>query len=622
MGFFNPTDLLWLLSFGVLVAIYLRARSRPTIDVSSLMLFDEIPAPVAKSRVLRVDLLFWLELLALAALSLAIAGLYVRSTVLAGSHRHHALVFDLGAGMGAIEQSGGTRLDQARREALAIVADAPAGDQFSVISYALETQLRRAATADKDAVRTAIAALVPHAVGTRPAALTAALMRARGADTVDLFTGRTPPAGVIADAGLPMHVDVHGVGAPAANLAIVSLDPGTPKSTLGRCVVRNFSFRPQPFNLTIEAGGKPIFRHGLIIEPRAQMVLPFGPLPAGGLVHAQIVTPDALAADNDRYAYAENIVQAHALVLSPDAAARDDLARIVLAVNPDFLVTASDPSTFKSTQTFDLAIIHDAGGAGVNAKSKLFVFPEPRLKHSTAPRPLIPVTGTVALAELHERAGVGVLTNPVLLGPSRIVALPGWMDVIARGAAVGEQSSFALAGSGRNAQGEVGVIAFDVRDHLLLDPDRMDALLLTVSMIKGLIAPQDLKIVSTGDFVELPIFARARLIAPAGGGVTTLEPDQWGRVRFRPLEAGLYRVESNGHQVKVYANYYDASESDLAAAPATNPSTPTAKAAAPLRGELHAEPVAALLMALALLFLLAESALLARRASRWGMRHV
>ena len=32
------------------VIIYLRSRSRPTIEVSSLMLFDEAPAPVASRR--------------------------------------------------------------------------------------------------------------------------------------------------------------------------------------------------------------------------------------------------------------------------------------------------------------------------------------------------------------------------------------------------------------------------------------------------------------------------------------------------------------------------------------------------------------------------------------------
>ena len=79
MGLLNPHNLAYLGSLAVLVAIYLRARAKPTLEVSSLMLFDEIAAPVASSRVLRTDLLFWIEMAALGALSMALAGLYLRS---------------------------------------------------------------------------------------------------------------------------------------------------------------------------------------------------------------------------------------------------------------------------------------------------------------------------------------------------------------------------------------------------------------------------------------------------------------------------------------------------------------------------------------------------------------
>ncbi|MGH7917425.1 MAG: vWA domain-containing protein [Candidatus Binataceae bacterium] len=620
MGLFTPINLLWGLSLAVLVAIYLRARSRPTIDVSSLMLFDEIPAPVARSRVLRVDPLFWLELAALAALSLALAGFYVYGTAPVGKHRVHALVFDLGAGMSAAD-NGGTRLDQARRQALELASAAPAGDKFSVISYALQARMRMGPSASKDVVDAALKALAPAAVAVRAPALSAALMRARGSDTIDLFTDHAPPAGLIHDADLPVQVAIHGVGAPAANLAIVSLDTGTPKNSLGRCVIRNFSYHPQQCELMIDVAGKPLFHSGFIVEPRAQLIVPFGPLPSGGLVHAQIQTPDALAADNSRYAYARQITPATALVVSPDAGVRDDLARIVLAINPDFRVTAMDPINFKPTrQTYDLAVIHDTSGSGIKAKAKLYVFPEPWLEHSKEPRPLLPVVGTVALAELRQRKGVGALTNPVLLGPARVVAMPGWMETTARGAEAGEQASFALAGYGRNRRGEVGLLAFDVRDHLLLDPDRLDALLLAVNTIQHLIAPQNLKIVSSGDYVQLTTGAPARLLSPTGA-VTRLRPDEWGRVRFRPLDAGLYRVEAPGRNIAVYSNYYDAAESDLSGA-SVKTMKPPPKSSVAFGSAGHAEPISGVLIALALAFLLLESALMARHSARFGVRHV
>ena len=98
--------------------------------------------------------------------------------------------------------------------------------------------------------------------------------------------------------------------------------------------------------------------------------------------------------------------------------------------------------------------------------------------------PLVPVLGSVAMAELQSRQDTGELATPALLGPSRVVALPGWMDTLAQGAPVGGRDSFPVAAVGHNPDGEVGILAFDVRNHLLLDPDRMDALVLTVDALK------------------------------------------------------------------------------------------------------------------------------------------
>jgi hypothetical protein len=624
VGFLDPANLVYAASLALLVLIYLRARSRPTLEVSSLMLFEPVPAPVAKSRILRVDLVFWLELLALGALTLAAAGLYVRRSEAARPHRGRALVFDLGAGMGA-QEGRSSRLEEAKDAALEMVARAPVGDEFSVIGYALEAETVRARSAHREEVRKAIAGLRPLAVAARPAALGAALIDARGAAEVDLFADRPPPANVIADARARGRVNLHLMGGPAGNLAIVALDPGVAHGNEGRCVIRNFSVRPQVCELRIDAGGKEVFHSSLIVEPRAQMIVPFGPLAGGGLVHARILTPDALAADNERYALAPSIAQAHALVMSPEAGVRDDLARIVLAINPNFVVTSVDPSLFPAGKIvhrrFDLAVLHDCGDDGVNAVAKLFIFPEPWLKRSKGP-PLLPVTGTAGVAELQSREGPGTLGTAVLLGPTRVVALPGWMEPLAAGAGAGEHDTFPLAATGHNADGEVGVIAFDIRNHLLLDPDRMDALVLTIDTLRRLSAPQDLKIVPTGTFVSVSTFSRATLISPAGWR-STLIPNQWGRVRFRPLEAGRYTVTGgSGIKIQVFANYYDAAESDLATVPPppSGRSTPAANAA--MHGEFQVEPAAFILIALALLSFVAESAMLTRRALRWGAGHV
>jgi hypothetical protein len=196
------------------------------------------------------------------------------------------------------------------------------------------------------------------------------------------------------------------------------------------------------------------------------------------------------------------------------------------------------------------------------------------------------------------------------------------MEPLAAGAGAGEHDTFPLAATGHYAGGEVGVIAFDIRNHLLLDPDRMDALVLTIDTLRRLSAPQDLKIVPTGTFVSVSTFSRATLISPAGWR-STLIPNQWGRVRFRPLEAGRYTVTGgSGIKVQVFANYYDAAESDLATAPPPQSGRSTPAANTAMHGEFQVEPAAFILIALALLSFVAESAMLTRRALRWGAGHV
>jgi len=626
VGFLDPQNFIYGLSLALLVLIYLRSRSRPTIEVSSLMLFDEAPAPVASVRHVRIDPLFWLEMATLAALTLAIAGLYVMTPPSAGQGRSHALVFDLGAAMGAREGPG-TRIDLARQQALEIIDQAPPGDEFSIIGYALEAQVRHPQTANLADLRKALADLVPMAVPARMAALRAALIRARGASEIDLFADRPPAPAILADVASTVRVNFHQIGSDDSNLAIVSLDPGIPGATRARAVIRNFSARPHPEEVAIALGDTEQFHQTMMLAPREQLVVSFGPLTAGGLLHARLLTDDAIDADNSRYAYAPSDHAAQVLVLSPDAAVRDDIARVLLAVNTNFQIETADPAKFVApsgpgAKPFDLVVMHDCYLPVAGAASTLLIFPPPAAKN-LAHAAGIWVNGTLASADIRsDAAGESAGVESLTLGATRVVALPEWMDLIATATGPGHLS-VPLAAEGRGVDGQVGVLAFDVRDHLLLAPDHLDALVLTVDMIKQLTAPRDILIVSTGADVSVPATGNARVTLP-DGSVRTMAADKWGRVRIRPMQAGRYTVESGGVTTQVLANYYDATESDLVVKPQPEVSVPTGRAGAAsnLPSARQVQPLVFILIALALFALMIESAMLINHAGRWRMRHV
>lgn len=633
MGFLSPQNFVYALSLALLVLIYLRSRSRPTLDVSSLMLFDEAPAPVASVRHVRLDPLFWLEMATLAALTLALAGMYVMRPPSMGHGRIHALVFDLGAAMTARDGEI-TRLDQARHDALEVINQAPVGDEFSVIGYALEAEVLHPQSANLPALRKALDGLVAWSVPARTAALRAALMRARGAYEIDLFADRPPPSTVLADVVSAGHVNFHLVGFGdsnlAGNLAIVSLDPGIPGATKGRAVIRNFSTHPHPCELAIDLGPGEVFRQTLMLSPREQAVVPFGPLMAGGVLHARILTSDAIEADNSRYAYAPSDRAAVVLVLSPDPAVRDDLARVLLALNSNFQIETADPSRYRpeanppaaGAKPLDLVVMHDCYVPAIAAASTLLIYP-PQNKSSTPSPDGISVDGALGSVDLHgESLGASGAGESVSLGATRIVTIPEWMDSIASAAGAGHRS-IPVAAIGHGSSGPVGLIAFDVRDHLLLAPDHLDALIITVDLLKQLTASRDIQIVSTGVYVNVPATANARVTQP-DGTVRVVAPDRFGRVRIRPLQAGRYSIESGPQTTQVLANYYDATESDLGAKPVAESSAPAAKtsAAAGIEPAREVHPLVFLLVALALLALMVESAMLIRHATRWGMRHV
>jgi Aerotolerance regulator N-terminal len=626
VGFLNPVNLLYGLALAVLAAIYLRARPRSTLDVSSTMLFHELPAASIRARRLRVDWLFWLEAAALGAIALALAGLYMR-TVAAGSRgRSHALVFDLGASMGA-RQGGRTRLDLAKRIALGIVDSSPDTERFTVVGYAIEATTICASSADRAAVARAIAAMRPMAVAARRAALAAALMRSRVAARVDLLADRPPPQSVIEEAGLSSEFRFHQVGSAADNFAIVSLAPGVPRGAPGRIVLKNFSPHPHALEVAIDASGKAALHEFVPLGPGEQVTEQFGPLENGGLVRARILSADALSADNERYAFAPMQTAAPALVLSPDPAVRDDLARLILAVNRNFIVTAEDPADFKASaaaqKRFAVAVMHDCMVGGVKADSILLVYPPKNVAAAEGVPGAVEVKASVASALLGARPGAGDAMAATLLARTRIVALPRWMEPIATGTAPGSGERFPLAAAGDFGALRFGVIAFDLRNHLVLDPDRLEALVTVIDVVRRLTRPAGLRIVPTGTYLSVPASGSARVLMP-DGRVSTVQADRWGRVRMRPLMAGHYRVESQGATTDVYANYFDASESDLAPGPfsrgAAVLSVTAATPAAPV--QTKPRPLGFALVGLALLAFITESAILLRRAFGWGARSV
>ena len=79
------------------------------------------------------------------------------------------------------------------------------------------------------------------------------------------------------------------------------------------------------------------------------------------------------------------------LVLSPDAGVRDDIARVLLAVNANFQIETADPAKYAApsgpnVKPFEMVVMHDCYVPGVKAASRsLYIRRRPRRTESGSP---------------------------------------------------------------------------------------------------------------------------------------------------------------------------------------------------------------------------------------------
>ena len=156
MGLLAPLGLLVSLLIPVIVAMYLLKLRREERTVSSTLLWQRMVRDVeanAPWQRLRRNLLLLLQLLVLLALMFALARPYLQTVGIAG--RNLILVVDRSASMAATD-TGGTRLEAAKSEAIRLVDQLPDTGRATVIAFGGRMDVPAAASSDRRELRAAI----------------------------------------------------------------------------------------------------------------------------------------------------------------------------------------------------------------------------------------------------------------------------------------------------------------------------------------------------------------------------------------------------------------------------------------------------------------------------------
>ena len=301
-----PLALLALLLVPLVILLHTIAARWRTREVSSLAFWEDALRGMRTS--LRVRRL--LKTLALLAAVLAIASLAVglaRPLVARAaleSAGDTVLVLDVTAGMAA-RSGGGSRYDQAKEEALALVAGLRRGSRMCVVAAGRSARVLQPFTDDREALRRAIAgSVVTDEAGAPEDGLLFALgLREPGRTSRVVFV----TDGAFASLGDPglSGVRVIEVGDRAENAGITALgfrrDAGGGVELFA--AIAGSAGMPRVLPLVVSAGGRTAIGRDVTLGPNgaATLSLPWEG-PTEGRVSARIAVNDALAADDAAYA--------------------------------------------------------------------------------------------------------------------------------------------------------------------------------------------------------------------------------------------------------------------------------------------------------------------------------
>ncbi|WP_165403757.1 vWA domain-containing protein [Egicoccus halophilus] len=332
MRLLTPWGLLAAAAALPLVLWYLLRPRRHRVVVGSTFLWRAVERPATAAtpwQRFRGDATFWLVLLALLALAVALARPAVPVPVALGDHT--ILVLDASGSMLA-DEDGVTRAELARREATELTSTLAPGQEVSVVEGGPRARIVLSGSTDAREVARALGTIAPrHAPSDLADAFTLAtsLQRPGQRTVVHLLTDAMVSADAMALA--PPGLTVSAVGTDRPNVAITRITSAPLGSGEHQVLVqvRSFAQTAVTGRLALDVDGRTVLQQALRLAPRA--------------TEDVVVTVPAVAGDTGAPLGARLELDADVTGQVPDALPFDDTASTVLAENRDLRVLLAGP---------------------------------------------------------------------------------------------------------------------------------------------------------------------------------------------------------------------------------------------------------------------------------------
>jgi hypothetical protein len=362
MSFLTPLALAGaLLAIPIILMYMLRLRRREVV-VSSTFLWQQLlkdnEANTPWQR-LRRNLLLLLQLLILAAMVLALARPFI--TVPAVGSGQIVLLLDASASMNAADVNGGSRFDEARRQALDVVNTLSVTDTMTVIRVTDVPEVIVPATSDPNTLRTAINNAQPSdARGDWSGALTLAIA---GASTAEDFNIVVISDGNLGDAALlpnvPGMVRYIPIGSSDQNVAISALATDTLSGQTPQLFTQltNYGGQDAEVLFSLSVDGTLFASDFLTIPAGDDLAFVSEALPAdfrliSASVSAQGSVPDYLPQDDEAWAVASGVGARRVLLMTDGNLFLEQVLRSL----PSIEAFKGDLTHGLPSQAFDLYI--------------------------------------------------------------------------------------------------------------------------------------------------------------------------------------------------------------------------------------------------------------------------
>ncbi|MBV9282123.1 MAG: VWA domain-containing protein [Chloroflexi bacterium] len=550
--------ILGLLAVPIILLCVLALR-RPGYVVPSTFLWrqalEDVQANAPWQR-LRFNILLLLQLLALAALILALARpAYSRSHVIAGDL---VMIVDESYGMQAHDVAP-SRFAAALDRARTLASELGSGSVMSVIGMSAQPHLAIAESGDAGAIGRAIGSLrvgVDQPNFLEALSLAASLARAGQSTRAVVLTSRD--SGI---ATLPLQVsfpvDVVRIGGRLRDLAITAFSasphaaggssgalPGGALDAVAR--VSNFGSQAARSDLELLADGQLVDVRPLTVPAHQVQNLFWTGLPAGiGRLQARLTLSDDVGSDKSAWAAVPAEPARRVLLVSRG----DFFLQAALLDYPSVRLTVVSPAAYTPgmERPYDLAIFDGFLPPAFPAGSALFVAPPAGRvgplrfdgnlpagaveASSGAAGPLGPLLRYVDLSDVH-------------VAQARSVSLPGWLQPLAQSAGTGGQQAVPLVAAGERGNARVVLVDFSLERSDW--PLRISFPIMLQNLLRYLAPGLTLgqTNVTTGQAVTFfppPGTRRLEVVKPGGAAVFLRPP-------FPPFtdtaQPGLYQVKA------------------------------------------------------------------------------